>query len=245
MLESEAVQWCGCCRSREPDSNARRLLIVRSGRLSPTRVDFMNTAPRHPTAKPLAGWRVLVPRGGPWGDSVAATLRTQGAVPVIAPLINFAPTNDQAELEQSLADLAAGTFDWLTVTSATTVDVLYAYRADDPRVDQGRGRRRDDRDGTAGGRLSGRPRPRARQLGGGDGGADDRPRTRAPRHPDPPQRDREAGAHPHALRGRTPRPQRGRVPHGGRSGDRPHRRRMSDPVGSTRSSSRAAPSPTR
>jgi uroporphyrinogen-III synthase len=92
----------------------------------------MNTAPRHPNAKPLAGWRVLVPRGGPWGDSVAATLRTQGAVPVIAPLINFAPTNDHASLEQALADLAAGAFDWLTVTSATTVDVLYAYRAKIP-----------------------------------------------------------------------------------------------------------------
>jgi len=79
--------------------------------------------------KPLAGWRVLVPRGGPWGDGVAATLRQQGAVPVIAPLINFAPTNDQASLEQALADLASGTFNWLTITSATTVDVLYAYRA--------------------------------------------------------------------------------------------------------------------
>ncbi|MGP3533820.1 uroporphyrinogen-III synthase [Microbacterium sp. RD1] len=94
----------------------------------------MNHTPRHtPTpGKPLAGWRVLVPRGGPWGDGVAATLRQQGAVPVIAPLINFAPTNDQATLEQALADLASGAFDWLTVTSATTVDVLYAYRATIP-----------------------------------------------------------------------------------------------------------------
>jgi uroporphyrinogen-III synthase len=89
----------------------------------------MNTASQHVPAKPLAGWRVLVPRGGPWGDGVAATLRRQGATPVIAPLINFAPTNDQATLDQALADLAAGVFDWLTVTSATTVDVLYAYRA--------------------------------------------------------------------------------------------------------------------
>ena len=89
----------------------------------------MNTAPRHTPAKPLTGWRVLVPRGGPWGDGVAASLRRQGAVPVIAPLINFAPTNDQATLEQALDELAAGSFDWLTVTSATTVDVLYAYRA--------------------------------------------------------------------------------------------------------------------
>ncbi|WP_341996075.1 uroporphyrinogen-III synthase [Microbacterium sp. LWH7-1.2] len=90
----------------------------------------MNTAAaQQQSVKPLAGWRVLVPRGGPWGDGVAATLRRQGAIPVIAPLINFAPTNDQASLDQALADLAAGRFEWLTVTSATTVDVLYAYRA--------------------------------------------------------------------------------------------------------------------
>lgn len=89
----------------------------------------MNAAPDAIPAKPLAGWRVLVPRGGPWGDGVAATLRRQGATPVIAPLINFAPTNDEASLEAALADLAAGAFDWLTITSATTVDVLFAYRA--------------------------------------------------------------------------------------------------------------------
>jgi uroporphyrinogen-III synthase len=92
----------------------------------------MNPVTKPIPTKPLTGWRVLVPRGGPWGDGVAATLRRQGAVPVIAPLINFAPTNDQASLDEALADLAAGAFDWLTVTSATTVDVLYAYRAQIP-----------------------------------------------------------------------------------------------------------------
>lgn len=79
--------------------------------------------------KPLTGWRVLVPRGGPWGDGVAATLRAKGAVPVVAPLINFGPTNDQESLDVALEQLAAGEFDWLTVTSATTVDVLFAHRA--------------------------------------------------------------------------------------------------------------------
>lgn len=92
----------------------------------------MNAHPEAAAGKPLRGWRVLVPRGGPWGDSVAATLRTQGAVPVIAPLINFAPSTDQATLERSLAELADGAFDWVTLTSATTVDVLYAYRAEIP-----------------------------------------------------------------------------------------------------------------
>ena len=87
-----------------------------------------NKNPSKPS-KPLTGWRVLVPRGGPWGDSVAATLRSKGAVPVVAPLINFASTDDTDTLEQSLRDLTAGEFDWLTVTSATTVDVLHSYQA--------------------------------------------------------------------------------------------------------------------
>jgi uroporphyrinogen-III synthase len=41
-------------------------------------------------------------------------------------MINFAPTDDPAALRAALADLTAGAFDWLTVTSATTVDVLYS-----------------------------------------------------------------------------------------------------------------------
>jgi uroporphyrinogen-III synthase len=79
--------------------------------------------------KPLNGWRVLVPRGGPWGDKVAAALRSQGASPVVAPMINFAPTPDAPALEKALARLAAGEFDWMTITSATTVDVLSSHRA--------------------------------------------------------------------------------------------------------------------
>ena len=79
--------------------------------------------------KPLAGWRVLVPRGGPWGDGVAAALRARGATPIVAPMINFAPTADQPALEAALAKLAGGGFDWVTVTSATTVDVLASYGA--------------------------------------------------------------------------------------------------------------------
>ncbi len=92
----------------------------------------MNTEHDAAVDRPLRGWRVLVPRGGPWGDQVAATLRSRGATPVIAPLVNFAPTTEVAELDAALADLAAGAFDWVTLTSATTVDVLYAYRAEIP-----------------------------------------------------------------------------------------------------------------
>lgn len=83
-------------------------------------------------AKPLTGWRVLVPRGGPWGDSVAADLRSRGASPVVAAMINFAPTADAPALQEALGELAAGAFDWVTVTSATTVDVLSAWKAQVP-----------------------------------------------------------------------------------------------------------------
>ena len=70
-----------------------------------------------------------MPRGGPWGDAVAADLRAKGASPIVAAMINFAPTADAPALDAALAALAAGEFDWMTVTSATTVDVLSAQRA--------------------------------------------------------------------------------------------------------------------
>ena len=74
--------------------------------------------------RPLSGWRVLVPRGGKWGDNVAATLRSYGAIPVVAPLINFASAEDPAALAAALGELQEGRYDWLVITSATTVDVL-------------------------------------------------------------------------------------------------------------------------
>ncbi len=77
----------------------------------------------------LAGWRVLVPRGGPWGDRVSAALRSYGAQPVVAPLINFAPTDQSEALKSALHKLAAGEFSWLTATSATVVDVLTHHNA--------------------------------------------------------------------------------------------------------------------
>lgn len=76
------------------------------------------------TPKPLTGWRVLVPRGGKWGDNVSASLRAYGAAPVVAPMINFASPEDPTRLGHALQELGAGAYDWVVVTSATTVDVL-------------------------------------------------------------------------------------------------------------------------
>lgn len=84
------------------------------------------------TVKPLHGWRILVPRGGPWGHGIAADLRAVGAIPSVAPLINFAPTDDAEALASALKLLELGSFDWLTVMSATTVDVLLAHKVSVP-----------------------------------------------------------------------------------------------------------------
>lgn len=80
------------------------------------------------SAKPLARWRVLVPRGGAYGEGVAATLRSYGALPVVAPMVNFASPEDGPALTSTLDRLAAGEFDWLAVTSAAVVDVLMSQR---------------------------------------------------------------------------------------------------------------------
>lgn len=80
-------------------------------------------------AKPLSGVRVLVPRGGIWGDLVSQALREQGAQTVIAPLVDFAHTSEEEKLVQALKGLEAGEFDWMTATSATVADVLKHHNA--------------------------------------------------------------------------------------------------------------------
>ena len=76
------------------------------------------------TARPLAEWRILVPRGGSWGDRVAALIREYGGIPVVAPMLNFASAENQVTLANALYELQDGQFDWVVLTSATTVDVL-------------------------------------------------------------------------------------------------------------------------
>ncbi len=80
-------------------------------------------------AKPLSGLRVLIPRGGPWGDLVSKALREQGAHTVTAPLVDFAHTSDEDQLITALQRLESGEFDWMTATSSTVADVLTHHNA--------------------------------------------------------------------------------------------------------------------
>lgn len=74
----------------------------------------------------LAGRRVLIPRGGVWGDRVLADVHARGAEGVIAPLIEVRAPVDVASRDRVFASLAAGAYDWVFVTSASTVEQLLA-----------------------------------------------------------------------------------------------------------------------
>lgn len=80
----------------------------------------------------LDGLRVLVPRGGEFGERLRSALERHGATPVIAPVIAFEPPDDEGPLRAGVARLASGAYDWLLVTSATTVDVLASLGAEVP-----------------------------------------------------------------------------------------------------------------
>lgn len=73
---------------------------------------------------PLSGCRVLVPRGGEFGTRLAERVEELGGVATVAPLIGFAPPEKVESLHGALEQLTEGRYDWLVLTSATTVEAL-------------------------------------------------------------------------------------------------------------------------
>jgi len=79
---------------------------------------------------PLGGVRVLVTRSPERSAALVAALQEAGATPVLLPLIDFERAPDQHALDVACDALAAGAFDWLVVSSATTVHVLMEKAAE-------------------------------------------------------------------------------------------------------------------
>lgn len=73
--------------------------------------------------KPLAGRTVLVTRPRAQADELVRALERRGATVVVAPAIEIVPVRS-AKLASALKRLSDGDFDWITVTSPRTVDVL-------------------------------------------------------------------------------------------------------------------------
>jgi uroporphyrinogen-III synthase len=78
----------------------------------------------------LGGRRVLITRSADRAGPLAALLASLGAEPLVLPLIDFERAADQPALDAALDALAAGGFDWLVVSSITTVRVLVEKAAE-------------------------------------------------------------------------------------------------------------------
>ena len=78
----------------------------------------------------LAGRRVLITRSADRARPLASLLSSLGAEPLLLPLIDFERATDQPALDHALDDLAAGAFDWLVISSITTVRMLVEKAAE-------------------------------------------------------------------------------------------------------------------
>jgi uroporphyrinogen III methyltransferase/synthase len=75
---------------------------------------------------PLAGLTVLVPRARGQAGDFSALLRERGAEPLEVPTIEIRPVVSTVELDRAVAELAAGRFDWVVLTSVNGVAALRA-----------------------------------------------------------------------------------------------------------------------
>ncbi|MFM9275574.1 uroporphyrinogen-III synthase [Pseudarthrobacter sp. NKDBFgelt] len=83
-----------------------------------------------PWERPLAGARVLITRSPERSLPLVDALQDAGASAFLLPLIDFERAPDQHSLDVACDALGAGAFDWLVVSSATTVHVLTAKAAE-------------------------------------------------------------------------------------------------------------------
>ncbi|MHC6593276.1 uroporphyrinogen-III synthase [Arthrobacter sp. C152] len=79
---------------------------------------------RSGSGAPLSGARILVTRSPERSAALLEALSAAGAEPVLLPLIDFERAPDQHALDVACDALAAGAFDWLVASSATTIHVL-------------------------------------------------------------------------------------------------------------------------
>jgi uroporphyrinogen-III synthase len=77
-----------------------------------------------PGLRVLEGARVLVTRSPDRAAPLLAALRETGAEPLLLPLIDFERARDLHSLEVAFDALGAGAYNWLVISSTTTVQAL-------------------------------------------------------------------------------------------------------------------------
>jgi uroporphyrinogen-III synthase len=75
-------------------------------------------------SSPLARKRIVITRAALQSSDLVEKLKAAGAIPILLPLINFAPPEDYKPLDAAL--LAWRTFDWVMFTSAFAVQAVLA-----------------------------------------------------------------------------------------------------------------------
>jgi uroporphyrinogen-III synthase len=70
-------------------------------------------------SSPLAGKRFVITRAAEQGEALSRALRAYGAIPILMPMIAFAPPLDSAPFDAALRTLRE--FDWILLTSQNAV----------------------------------------------------------------------------------------------------------------------------
>lgn len=76
------------------------------------------------------GARILVARSPDRAADLVSALRAVGAEPLLLPLIDFEVASDQHSLDVAFDALGAGAYNWLVISSVTTVQALEAKAAE-------------------------------------------------------------------------------------------------------------------
>ncbi|MCY0903489.1 uroporphyrinogen-III synthase [Arthrobacter sp. H14-L1] len=77
----------------------------------------------------LGGLRVAITRSPDRADALVRALQQHGASPYLVPLIDFELAGDQKAFSERLEALAAGKYDWLVVSSISTIRALKQWCA--------------------------------------------------------------------------------------------------------------------
>lgn len=75
-------------------------------------------------AKPLFGWRVLVPRTKEQAASLSDQLRAYGAVPEEVPTISVEPPRTPQQMDRAVRGLVTGRYQWVAFTSTNAVRAI-------------------------------------------------------------------------------------------------------------------------
>jgi uroporphyrinogen III methyltransferase/synthase len=75
-------------------------------------------------ARPLYGWKVLVPRTRDQAGALSAQLRGHGALPVEVPTIAVEPPRTPAPMERAIKGLVTGRYSWVAFTSTNAVKAV-------------------------------------------------------------------------------------------------------------------------